>query len=118
MSLLYTNKEAFERVKKYLEDNQYSFEFYISEGQFLIKIIEQRLTNSKERVILNVSNKREVKTMTENRERMLSEMIRIYGFEHEVTIEFARLLESDIMTDKDLETILKAHKENPVMLDE
>lgn len=40
MSLLYTNKEAFERVKKYLEDNQYSFEFCISEGQFLIKITE------------------------------------------------------------------------------
>lgn len=76
------------------------------------------LTNPEGRAILNVSNEREVKAMTENRERMLSEMIRIYGFEHEVTIEFARLLESDTMTDKDLETILKAHKENPVMLDE
>lgn len=40
MSLLYTNKEAFERVKKFLEDNQYSFEFYISDNQFLIKITE------------------------------------------------------------------------------
>lgn len=40
MSLMYTNKEAFERVKKFLEVNQYSFEFYVSEGQFLIKITE------------------------------------------------------------------------------
>lgn len=76
------------------------------------------MTSRKERAIINVSNEREVKIITENRERMLSEMIRIYGFEHEVTIEFARLLESDIMTDKDLEVILKTHKENPVMLDE
>lgn len=40
MSLMYTDKEAFERVKKFLEANQYSFEFYISESQFLIKITE------------------------------------------------------------------------------
>lgn len=40
MSLMYTDKEAFERVKRFLEINQYSFEFYISEGQFLIKITE------------------------------------------------------------------------------
>lgn len=40
MLLMYTNKEAFEKVKRFLEVNQYSFEFYISEGQFLIKITE------------------------------------------------------------------------------
>lgn len=40
MSLMYTNKEAFERVKKFLEINQYSFEFSISNGNFFIKIIE------------------------------------------------------------------------------
>ena len=51
--------------------------------------------------------------MTEIRENLLTRIIRIYGFEHEVTIEFARLLESDIMTDHDLETIVKAHEEMP-----
>lgn len=40
MSLMYTNKEAFERVKKFLEINQYSFEFSVSNGIFFIKIIE------------------------------------------------------------------------------
>lgn len=40
MSLMYTNKEAFERVKRFLEVNQYSFEFSISNGQFFIKITE------------------------------------------------------------------------------
>ena len=40
MALMYTDKEAFERVKKFLEVNQYSFEFVISDGTFLIKITE------------------------------------------------------------------------------
>ena len=38
MLLMYTNKEAFERVKRFLEVNQYSFKFSISNGQFYIKI--------------------------------------------------------------------------------
>lgn len=40
MTLMYTDKEAFERVKRFLEVNQYSFEFFISDGTFLIKITE------------------------------------------------------------------------------
>ncbi len=40
MSLMYTNKEAFEKVKRFLETNQYSFKFFISNGQFFIKITE------------------------------------------------------------------------------
>lgn len=40
MKILYTNKEAFEKVKKYLEDNQYSFEYEVLNGQWLIKITE------------------------------------------------------------------------------
>lgn len=38
MSMLFTKKEAFEKVKKFLETNQYSFTFSISNGQFLISI--------------------------------------------------------------------------------
>lgn len=64
-------------------------------------------------ITVEIPNKeKRFKTMTEIREEMLTRMIRVYGFEHEVTIEFARLLESD-MSDHDLETILKAHEEMP-----
>lgn len=38
MSLLYTNKEAFEAVKKYLERNQYDFTYKVDNGQFYITI--------------------------------------------------------------------------------
>lgn len=38
MSLLYTNKEAFEKVKEYLERNQYEFTYKIESEQFLITI--------------------------------------------------------------------------------
>lgn len=50
---------------------------------------------------------------------MLDEMIRIYGFEHEVTIEFAHLLETWYESDDFmLEQILKAHKEFPQIEEE
>lgn len=40
MSLLFTKKEAFDKTKKYLEDNQYLFEYRICGEQFFIKIVE------------------------------------------------------------------------------
>ena len=52
------------------------------------------------------------------REQLLDRMIRIYGFEHEVVIEFARMCESDNFTDRDLEVIVEAHEANPVGFDE
>ena len=52
------------------------------------------------------------------REQLLDRMIRIYGFEHEVVIEFARMCESDNFTDKDLEVIVEAHEANRVGFDE
>lgn len=52
------------------------------------------------------------------REQLLDRMIRIYGFEHEVVIEFARMCESDNLTDKDLEVIVEAHEANPIGFDE
>jgi len=51
--------------------------------------------------------------LTEKREKMLSRMIRIYGFEHEVVVQFAELLETDI-DDQVLETIVKTHENYPL----
>ena len=51
------------------------------------------------------------------REQLLDRMIRIYGFEHEIVIEFARMCEEWLPTeinDKALETLVKCHEENPV----
>lgn len=47
------------------------------------------------------------------REELLTRMIQIYGFEHEVVIEFAGLMENDSFSDEMLEAIVKAHEENP-----
>lgn len=44
------------------------------------------------------------------KEQLLDRMIRIYGFEHEAVIAFAKLIENDTFTDKMLETIVKAHE--------
>ena len=52
------------------------------------------------------------------REQLLDRMIRIYGFEHEIVIEFARMCESDNFTDRDLEIIVETHEANPVGFDE
>ena len=48
------------------------------------------------------------------REKMLDEMIRIYGFEHEVVIQFARLVENPDIPDKVLRTLLLVHQEYPL----
>lgn len=42
---------------------------------------------------------------------LLDRMIAIYGLEHEVTIEFARLLETKTFTKKVLTAIVEAHEE-------
>ena len=55
------------------------------------------------------------------REKLLDRMIRIYGFEHEIVIEFARMCEEWLPTennDKALETLVKCHEENPVGFDD
>ena len=51
------------------------------------------------------------------REQLLDRMIRIYGFENPIVIEFARLIETKF-SDHDLETIVKAHEEFPQFEDE
>ena len=55
------------------------------------------------------------------REQLLDRMIRIYGFEHEIVIEFARMCEEWLPTennDKALEILVKCHEENPVGFDD
>lgn len=44
--------------------------------------------------------------MSEAREKMLDKVIRIYGFEHKVTILFAEMLEDESYLDSALETAL------------
>lgn len=52
--------------------------------------------------------------MNAKREELLSRMIRIYGFEHEQVIEFAKLLESSNIPDESLEILVECHEEYPV----
>lgn len=54
--------------------------------------------------------------MTTFRNDLLTRMIHIYGFEHEVVLNFARLCEeweNDIAHDRTLETLVEAHEEFP-----
>lgn len=56
--------------------------------------------------------------MTDLREELLTRIIHIYGFEHEVTMDFARLLDESNLTDKQLTLIVEAHETHPVGFDE
>lgn len=56
--------------------------------------------------------------MTMSKIEMLVRMVKIYGFEHPVTVQYAELLENPRYTHKDLETILKCHELYPVYMDE
>ncbi len=55
--------------------------------------------------------------MTDIRENLLTRMIRVYGFEHEVTMDFARLLDESSLTDRQLTLIVEAHETAPVGFD-
>lgn len=48
------------------------------------------------------------------REEMLTEMIHLYGFEHEAVIQFAQLMERPQISDETLATVLKCHQEHPL----
>lgn len=52
------------------------------------------------------------------REKLLDRMIKIYGFEHEVVIGFAKLIENPTFTDAMLEALVIAHEAHPVGFDE
>lgn len=51
--------------------------------------------------------------MTEIREKLLERVIRVYGFEHEITIGFAKLCENTDFSDKFLEVLCIAHESFP-----
>ena len=53
--------------------------------------------------------------MTEFRENLLDRMIRIYGFENPIVIDFAKLCDNPIFKDNLLEQIVKAHEEFPAI---
>lgn len=60
------------------------------------------------------TKEREVDTMREN---LIDRMIRIYGFEHTIVIQFAELCERMAYTEANnnaLMTLVEAHEENPV----
>ena len=52
------------------------------------------------------------------REQLIDRMIRIYGFEHDVVIEFAKKKKKDCFTDRNLEVIVECHEANPVGFDD
>lgn len=49
------------------------------------------------------------------REELLTEMIHLYGFEHEVVIQFAQIMARPAISDETLETLVKEHKKNPMI---
>ena len=52
------------------------------------------------------------------REKLLDRMIQLYGFEDDIIIEFARLMENNNFTTKMLEQIVVAHEKYPVVYEE
>ena len=55
--------------------------------------------------------------MNELREKLIDRMIRIYGFEHKMVVDFAKLCESTWISDKALTTMVECHEEYPVTED-
>lgn len=52
------------------------------------------------------------------REQLLDRMIRIYGFEHKLVIEFAEMIENPNYKTEILETLVNCHEANPSWEDE
>ena len=58
------------------------------------------------------------KQLSQFREDLLTRIIRIYGFEHKITIWFAQLLESqeeNEINNKMLEMIVECHEKSPIV---
>ena len=54
--------------------------------------------------------------MTAFREDLLTRIIRIYGFEHPITLDFAKLCENwapGVNWDRCLEVLVEAHEDHP-----
>lgn len=52
------------------------------------------------------------------REKLLDRMIKIYGFEHELVIEFTGMIEDPQYKTKILETLVRCHEAYPQIADE
>ena len=48
------------------------------------------------------------------REKLLDRIIRIYGFEHHVTIKIAQMLESPKYSDREMEMLVECHEKFPI----
>lgn len=70
------------------------------------------MTNPEKYAILISEKEKEIETMIdmEKREALLERVIRVYGFEHEITIGFARLCENELFSDACLEALCIAHE--------
>ena len=55
--------------------------------------------------------------MNELREKLIDRMIRIYGFENPIVIDFCKMCEMSCMSDKALTTIVECHEEYPITED-
>lgn len=58
------------------------------------------------------------KQLSQFREDLLTRMIRVYGFEHKITIWFAQLLETqeeNEINNKMLEMMVECHEKNPIV---
>ena len=58
------------------------------------------------------------KQLSQFREDLLTRIIRIYGFEHKITIWFAQLLEDqeeNEINNKLLERMVKCHEKSPIV---
>ena len=53
--------------------------------------------------------------MNKLRENLIDRMIRIYGFENPIVIQFCKLCENDHFEDWQLVTIVESHEYFPVM---
>jgi len=62
----------------------------------------------------HTSTKGEKEMMTEEKkEELLTRMIRIYGFEHHDTIQFAKFLERNDISENTLESMVRSHERCP-----
>jgi hypothetical protein len=64
-----------------------------------------------------VRKRKERKTMSETRERLIDRMIKVYGFEHPVVLDFCKLCECEWMSDQALTTTVECHEEYPIEIE-
>ena len=55
--------------------------------------------------------------MNELREKLIDRMIRIYGFENPIVLDFCKLCESEWMSDEALTTTVECHEMYPITED-